>query len=413
MINQFSGIQTRTSLRKSIALLLAASASATLFGYTEGDGTSGNPYILTSSDSSLSGGYYFEATSSLTVGTVIQLSNGTSPQTNYLYVRTNGITLTCQGMRVSYLDGNTAYVYVSNGTTIDGSAGSITTGFRGTGTLDISGASTVKAGTSASFIGYHPNAIGTVNVKSGSTYSNLGGLVLGYTSSATGHLNVDGAGSTASSTYLTLGENGTGTVSLNNGGSLVSTSTSILGRYTGASGTITISSGSHWNNAGLTVAAAASSTGSISVEGTGSYVKDTGAFNVGSGGTGTATIADGALVAVAGMLITGTSGVIQLNDGYFALKSASLLTPSSITSSYHFKVFDGSSYVTGTDSNIQTEYFSTSTDWQNSALYSTYSSLDLTGYTLVYQGSVPEPATFAFIGGFAALGFVALRRRRK
>jgi T5SS/PEP-CTERM-associated repeat protein len=341
--------------------------------------------------------------------------SSSSPETDTLLIRTNGVSVTYQSARICYTDNCTAYINVSNGGIFQTTTGNINVAFRGNGTLNVSGTgSTATSGAGTAFIGYNANAVGNLNVNSGGTYNCNGGQTLGYSATSSGTMTVNGSASTATfNQTLSIGESGSGATVLQNGSSLTSNGTTYLGKSTGGSGSVNISGGSHWASASTTIGYAASGTGTVSLTGDGSYWADSSSLVIGSTGTGTLTISDGSLVAVAGTLTTGANGVIQLNDGYFALKSVSLLAPSSIASTYHFQVYNGSSYVTATSSNIQTEYFSTSTDWQNSALYSTYSTLDLTGYTLVHENAVPEPATIAFIGGFAALGFAAFRKRRK
>jgi len=69
--------------------------------------------------------------------------------------------------------------------------------------------------------------------------------------------------------------------------------------------------------------------------------------------------------------------------------------------------------VDATVANVAAVYY-TSANWvSGNSIYDVYGSLiDLTGYTVIYASAVPEPATFAMLGGLAALGIAFIRRRK-
>lgn len=380
-----------------------------------GNGTQADPYIITSSNWNLSGGYYWEATSDTSISGSLQLTNTvTIPETNYLYVRTSGVTLTAGSVRVCYTDNCFAYAYISNGARFDTTTGSINVGFKGTALLDLDNAAATSGTTGLSIIAYNANSNGTVNVKNGSTFTTAGSLDLGYYATSSGTLNVNGSASSASvGTNLSVGENGTGAIDITGGGSFATGSTTYVGKNSGAAGTVLISGGSHWTSAGTTIGYGTSSTGGVTVTGSGSYLWDSGNIAVGSSGTGKLTVEDGALAVVAGSLSTGANGVIDLKEGLLAIKSAALLTPATVVSTYNIDVYTNGSYVDATAANLGTVYFSNLAAWQGSSYYATYSTLDLSGYTLTYgESAIPEPSTCALFGGITALGF-ALRKGRK
>jgi T5SS/PEP-CTERM-associated repeat protein len=378
-----------------------------------GSGTQIDPYLITSSNWNLSGGYYWEATSNVSISSSLQLTNTTtSGESNTLYVRTSGVTLSASSVRICYTDNCYAYVYVSNGASFVTTTGSINVGFKGTGLLDLDNATATSGTSGLSIIGYNASSTGTVNVKNNSTFTTVGSLDLGYTATSTGTLNVTGSGSSASvGTTLSVGESGTGTINVTGGGALSTGSSAYVGMNAGASGTVLVSGGSHWQSAATTIGYSASSTGNVTITGDTSYMWDSGSLTVGSSGSGTLTIEDGALVAVAGTLSTGASGVIQMNGGLLAIKSGDLLSSATVASGYNIDVYNGSTYVAATGDNLNTVYYINLATWQSSSYYSKYNTLDLTGYTLV--SVVPEPSAYALFGSLAAFGLAWCGRRRK
>jgi hypothetical protein len=62
-----------------------------------------------------------------------------------------------------------------------------------------------------------------------------------------------------------------------------------------------------------------------------------------------------------------------------------------VIATYNIDVYSGGAYVDGSTSNLATRYFDGTNPWSADSLYATYSSLDLTGYTLVYVQSASAP----------------------
>ncbi|MCL2760829.1 MAG: autotransporter outer membrane beta-barrel domain-containing protein [Desulfuromonadales bacterium] len=141
--------------------------------------------------------------------------------------------------------------YSVNGTSLNLAGGSLYVGNPNTGELDITNGGAVSS--SLSYVG--------------------------YTSGSTGTVTVNGAGSTwTDSSYIFIGESGTGTLAISGGG-VVSTGAYGLGAIIGDQ---------------------SGSTGTVTVDGSGSILKSTGSLTIGSNGTGTLTISNG--------------GVVSLND---------------------------------------------------------------------------------------------------
>ncbi|MGY8664065.1 autotransporter domain-containing protein [Bradyrhizobium sp. UFLA05-109] len=198
--------------------------------------------------------------------------------------------------------------------TIAGAAvNSVAVGVNGSGMLTISGNGTLVSSSSTAwnFIGYNANSIGTVTVtgSSGATHSSWtinnalivgnsatgtpsqsggtltisnGGTVtnvdaaIGYNTGATGTATVDGTGSSwTSSGNFAVGYSGAGTLRISNGGTVTSATATSTGAYIGY-------------NAG--------STGSVTVDGTGSSWTNSGYLFVGVSGTGALTIKNGGTV---------------------------------------------------------------------------------------------------------------------
>jgi T5SS/PEP-CTERM-associated repeat protein len=324
--------------------------------------------------------------------------------------------------------------------------------------------SNVAYGAHDIFIGYSTSSNNaTINgyaVSSTSTGSTTNGrLYMAYSTNTSGSLTVTGSGSSLSvGSYIAIGRFGTATLTVSNGAKLTSGGDSAagdgtcIGDFYPGKGTITVTgSGSKWTNSqGLYMAN--NGTGNLYIQ-NGGGVTDTSAYvgynydtgkktttgvaTVGVSGTslwinsgdlyigggasagyystGTLTISDGGLTVVKGgdlVMATGHS-TLRLNDGYLAIKSSSLISVSTLLSSYNIDVYNGSSYVDATSATLHSFYYSSYAAGDTLGLYAKYGTangLDLTGYTIITT-EVPEPATY---GAFAALGTLlfVLRKRR-
>ncbi len=197
----------------------------------------------------------------------------------------------------------------------------------GSGSLTISGGSSVKArtvylgnltgltgtvsitGSGSTFQAYTLYAgnsgIGQIAVTSGGSLSTNAYAYLGYNAGSTGTVTVDGTGSTFSNAWpLFVGYSGIGSVSVTNGAALTSGADT-----TGAAGYLGYNAGS---------------TGTVTVDGTGSKWTNSGSLTIGSGGTGTLKITNGSTVSVSGTTTVGANGAINFGSNGGTLTTGSL-----------------------------------------------------------------------------------------
>ncbi|WP_448091823.1 autotransporter outer membrane beta-barrel domain-containing protein [Pseudomonas lini] len=271
----------------------------------------------------------------------------------------NGSTLSSSAEALfGNVSGSTGTVTITGGSTW-ANTGRIEVGRNGTATLTISGASSVTS-TSNVLVGSGTGGSGTVIVTgSGSSLTETGGVMVvghfgtgtlsilnggevntggmlqvGNVAGVTGTINVDGSGSTltAGSTII-VGDSGTGIVAVSNGGA-VSGLTTILGNSSTGVGAVTVDgSGSTWAATGALVVgqsgkgtltitngadvsttgaiqignATSTSSGTVQVDGSGSTLTTGDAIYVGSTGTGTLSITNGADVTATGGAIIGNA----------------------------------------------------------------------------------------------------------
>jgi|GEM_PF-3437736 len=312
-------------------------------------------------------------------------------------------------------------------------------------------------------IGYSGNN-NSLAISEGGTV-NSGLLILGYFNSGSNNrLTVSGSGSTlnvvGTSNYdpdIIVGRMGTGNAVTVSGGAHVNSQRVKVGDY-GSSSNITLTgSGTAWraycvatttysdvwvgsyaSSNSLHILDGASFTGgstmigthtgygnnSIHVSGAGSLYHSIGTINLGaSDSTGnTLLIGNGGLVVADGyfssclVVGSGTGNVVELAEGFLALKGDKSGDIATLLSAEQILVWDGSAYVTG--GSLTVSYCDEAGEAATAlGSYSTYYSDLLAtldgGYTIVTGGmAVPEPSTYALLGGLGALGFAMIRRRR-
>ena len=240
------------------------------------------------------------------------------------------------GLYVGY-KGNGTF-NVTNGAVASSAFGSIGVFSSATGTVTVDG--TESTWTSADFLEIGSEGTGTLNITQGGTVSNVDGYV-GSNAGSTGTVNVGEFGGPGvvstwtNSGTLYVGYDGTGTVNITVGGA-VSSATGIIGRDAGSVGTVVVDGGG-WTitgdpigsdltvgydgagklnimNAGTVsnddgyIGAIASSSGTVTVDGSGSTWTNKLSLNVGTAGMGTLNITNGGQVTSDSGVVGGASG---------------------------------------------------------------------------------------------------------
>jgi T5SS/PEP-CTERM-associated repeat protein len=281
---------------------------------------------------------------------------------------------------------------------------------------------------------------GTVSVDGGDDIvSNLG--YIGELLSSTGQVTIDGAGSTwTNNSFFHVGYNGNATLGISNGGAMICNSTSDIGNNSPSTGLVTVDgSGTTFTNDaylyigrsgggtlqvsnGGTVSnvydgfigGSAGSTGLVTVNGVGSKWTTGRDLYVGCFGTGTLEITNGGLVSVAG---TFTIDADTDSDGFVKMSTGGMLA---IPGDVHGSITEFLGSAVGSDA---IKWWNESaSSWSLIATTGTINtdySLDyittgdLTGYTVLTVGTVPEPSTVAMlIIGLLSLGSMKLIRRK-
>ena len=241
-----------------------------------------------------------------------------------------------QGASQSFTAGGITYNLTQS------SSNSLGAGYLGSGSLSISGG--VNIASSNGYLGYLAGSNGTATVQgAGSTWANSGGNLyvgnygtgslsitnggsvtnsytvsntgngyIGNYAGSTGSVTVSGAGSTLtnSSGDLYVGNNGAGSLSITNGGA-VSDVNGWLGSGTGSSGVATVSGvGSKWTNTGAIEAGYYYGTGSLSITNGATVTSSAGNLGYESGTSGTVTVdGTGSAWTMAGALAVGHTGI--------------------------------------------------------------------------------------------------------
>ena len=182
----------------------------------------------------------------------------------------------------------TGTMYITNGSDVIDHVGYISYSLGSTGTVTVNGSGSTWTNGSGLTVGMYGD--GTLDIiNGGATSIGNGGSTIGSQSDSTGEVTVDGAGSTwTNSQGLTVGYLGNGKLDITNGGNVVS-------------------NGDMFDDDDLTavsynsIGSASNSTGTVTVNGSGSYWKMGHKLNVGSSGSGTLNITDGGLVSVSGV----------------------------------------------------------------------------------------------------------------
>ncbi len=213
-------------------------------------------------------------------------------------------------------------LHIKNGGTVSDTNGNIANEYSGIGTVTVDGAGSSWVNSDALNIG-KDGGNGTLGITNGGSVSDAYG-VIGKSNESTGAVTVDGVGSTwATSEALIVGDgrHSVGTLNIT-GGATVSDTSGTVGNQTSSTGTVTVNGvGSTWTNSGsldigffgvgtlditgggmvssastITIGNWAGSTGTVTVDGVGSALANTGEIYVGNIGDGTLTITDGAAV---------------------------------------------------------------------------------------------------------------------
>ncbi len=199
--------------------------------------------------------------------------------------------------------------------------GQLRVGNSGTGSLSITNGGQASS-TSTTYVGVNSGSTGTLTVNSGGQLSSLNSQI-GGNSGGIGTATISGTGSSwTNSGYVQVGANGTGTLTVNTGASISSMADSYIGTNSGsvgtatvdgtgsswasagqfqvgssANGTLTVSNGAHVSNTSYGIIGAfAGSTGTATVDGTGSSWTNATSLGVGRQGVGRLTVSNGGML---------------------------------------------------------------------------------------------------------------------
>ena len=186
---------------------------------------------------------------------------------------------------------------------------------------------------------------GTVDVTNGSTATLAGAAFIGNSANATGSFNLSGGSTLTSSDYFLLGlsTGSTGNATLSDSGTEATFSGQFYAGYTGA-GNFTVESGAHAAVSGNAyVGHNASSTGTVVVTGTGSFLSVTGDVMLGEAGTGNMTVSNGARTIVNGSLSAG-AGIYYDDDNLTTSYNSTGTGTLTVTGANTLLVVDGMVY---------------------------------------------------------------------
>ncbi len=252
----------------------------------------------------------------------------------------------------------------------------------GTGTLTVEGSNTIMSAGSLTIGGY---GTGTVNVQDSAALSTATNISLGEQASGTGTATIDSAAVTDAGT-LTVGGYGTGTMSIQNSGSLTVQGNSVtLGEQAGGSGTLNIigngsslifsgdltvgesgsgdfelQNGGQFGGVSMTVGAGSGfggastgGAGTVEISGAGSSLSLSQDLTVGKYGQGTITLAGGGSLIDQGDVtlgsVTASNGTVNVNSGSIWMLSGGLTIGSK---GYGTVVVNGASNLKSTGDSI-------------------------------------------------------------
>ncbi len=294
-----------------------------------------------------------------------------------------------------------------------------------TSTVNVDGAGSTWTNGKYFYVGRSGN--GTMNITRGGAVSNVNGHI-GMSSGSTGTVNVDGSGSTwTNSGSVIVGYIGNGTLEITDGGVVSNYDYGRIASGADSTGTVTVDgSGSTWINSrelqvglygdatlnitnGGTVSSPyayigerSGSTGAVTVDGSGSTWTNDGNLFVGSGGNGTLEITDDGLVSVAGTLrIYNQDSFINMSTGGML----AVLGDAGESLVDFMGLIDGTDAIRYWDSSIANWADITGATYGIDYMLDYITEGDLAGHTML---TVPEPTTLALL----TLGGIMLRRRR-
>jgi fibronectin-binding autotransporter adhesin len=235
-------------------------------------------------------------------------------------------TATVTGSGSKWTNSSTLYVGNAGNGTLSvlaggqvGNSGDIYVGNAGNGAMNILNGGQVSS--AGGLLGEESGATGTVTVSGTGSMWNCGGLYVGaYYGSGT--LNILGGGLVSCLYGSAIGYSGTarstGTVTVNGTGSMWNNNAGLTLGFNG-SGTLNIQAGGQVRNSDGYVSDTVGSSGTVTVSGTGSEWINTGSLHLGSGGNGTLNIQDGGQVNnanaafVGGDLSSSGTGTVTVN----------------------------------------------------------------------------------------------------
>lgn len=199
-------------------------------------------------------------------------------------------------VRIGKDAGSDGTLTVSTNATFNNSD-SLLIGDAGSGKVEVvNGGSASTASTAATFIADDPGSTGVLIVSGpGSTWNNLGNLLLGNGGSGMMQVLNGGNGAVLGQVKIGDGPGSVGVLDVDGvGSSLNFEAASVIGNF--GSGSVTVTNGGVFSTALITVADEVGSSGAVMVDGAGSNWIDSIEVFIGNHGSGSLTISDGATV---------------------------------------------------------------------------------------------------------------------
>ncbi len=216
--------------------------------------------------------------------------------TGYLTV-TAGAALTDYYGNIGYDAGSTGTATISDGGVWTATS-YLGIGVSGTGTLDIENGGTVIADAQVD-LGENAGGVGAIDISAGGTLEDVGTALTPHAVLYIGYLG------------------GSGSVTVSGVGALLDMNDRplFLGAAAGSHGSLTIDGGGTATAGSVDIGEAASSTGVVDIEDSGSLLRITNNLRIGDAGSGTLTIGAAAEVTVGGNIYVGVLGSVIGNDG--------------------------------------------------------------------------------------------------